>query len=179
VKHPLNLLAVRVAQFGTGVPRRTSELSNKYSIVIRCLETLPEMTVLSSETEAEMPGWERHYETYNFDLPYLVGDLGNGKVTFQADSILESFKEALEDAEISRIQRCPILECRKFYYAARQNTGACAEHLARARVERARDSEKRRQYRENQKKNRKEKTRRKSGTWLEEFKASRPGGKRK
>ena len=57
-----------------------------------------------------------------------------------------AFRAAIEGIEIKRLKRCPIRNCRKIFYATRANTGACRDHLARARVYRGRDPELRRVY---------------------------------
>ncbi len=55
-------------------------------------------------------------------------------------------KPAKMGAGALRIRRCPV--CGRFYYAVRTDRGACDEHLARARVQRGRDPELRRRYKE-------------------------------
>jgi len=64
------------------------------------------------------------------------------------------FKAAIEGIEVKRLKRCYIRNCRKIFYATRKNTGACREHLARARVYRGRDRELRRQYEQTRRINR-------------------------
>ncbi len=65
-----------------------------------------------------------------------------------------AFKAAIEGIEVKRLKRCYIRNCRKIFYATRKNTGACREHLARARVYRGRDRELRRQYEQTRRINR-------------------------
>ncbi len=76
-----------------------------------------------------------------------------GFVHLEEETLLWTiFRAAIEGLEVERLKRCPIRDCRKVFYAMRRNTGACREHLARARVYLAR--ERREQYEQTRRINR-------------------------
>lgn len=139
----LNSLAWRVTRFQTREPQPSAELDALFKTVRNVFEHLHSMTWPS---ETEWLGRSEHYDSVPLAIPYFIEDTGNGRVSFKSDPLLEAFKKALEDTEISRVRRCGL--CGKFYYATRANKGACEEHLARARVERSRDSALRQKYEE-------------------------------
>ena len=69
----------------------------------------------------------------------------NGILKFCSSSLLGDFRAAFTDVELSRLRRCKV--CTAFYYAARENKGACDKHLVLARTWKIRG--KTPEYREN------------------------------
>ena len=105
------------------------------------------MTWPSPETEENEPAWTEHYASVPFAINYSIEDKGDGRVSFEPELILADFMKALEGTEILRVRRCLI--CGRFYYAVRDNKGACDEHLARVRVKLGRDPQLREKYEAN------------------------------
>ncbi len=98
---------------------------------------------------------EHHDPVVDFPLPHrLYQRWGRIVIDPEPLSFAETFRKAIEGLEVARIRRCPVADCGKFFYAVRFNTGACNQHLARARVQRGRDTELRRQYEETRRINR-------------------------
>jgi hypothetical protein len=93
------------------------------------------------------------YDPIDFSVPYVM-TARIGRITSEPYMYVNAFREVIEGLEITRIRRCPIADCGKFFYAVRFNTGACNEHLARVRVQRGRDPELRQQYEETRQINR-------------------------
>jgi len=78
----------------------------------------------------------------------------SGSLTITANFAWNLFLSSINGLDVHRLRRCPFPDCRKIFYAVRANTGACREHLERARVQRGRDPELRRQYEETRRINR-------------------------
>jgi hypothetical protein len=150
--HILGNVANRVTRWGTREPRVTNELLELRRRVTNVFDNASAMT-WPPEDANEPPGAE-HYKEIPFQLDHWIRDRGNGRATFAPDPALASFKEAFEDVELRRIRRCPVEDCGRYFYAVRANTGACSLHLARARMQRVRDPEKRQQYEETRQVNR-------------------------
>jgi len=162
--HPFHHLVQRVTHWGTSDPKFNRELTNLFKSVLSVFERLPDMTRPSRMKEDE-PAWVEHYDSVPFNMTYFIEDNDNGRVRFAPDPLLAEFKKALEGTEISRMRRCPI--CGNFYYAVRDNKGACDKHLARARVERGRDPELRKKYEKNRKRDRAAKVAKAAGKFLD------------
>ncbi len=144
--HPFRHIVEQTTRWRTHEPRPTNELVDLFQFVLDIFERLEGMTWPSPETEADEPPWTEHYDSVPFQMTYSIEDSGDGRVSFQPEPNLSRFKSALEGVEISRVRRCPL--CGKFYYAVRDNKGACDAHLDRARVERGRNPELRAKYEE-------------------------------
>ena len=56
------------------------------------------------------------------------------RLKFSSSSLLQGFQDAFRDVELARLRRCPV--CTGFYYAVRENKGACdnAGHLVLVRT---------------------------------------------
>ncbi len=135
----LQSLAGRVAQ-----NHRVNELVLTFVAVRRLFESLPAMAWPSEPLTARSV---EEYREVLFPMNYWVRDSdGKGRISFDPDPVRHEFMAALAGVEIERIRRCPIDDCGKFFYARPAHKGACDEHVARARVQRGRDPERRQQY---------------------------------
>jgi hypothetical protein len=98
------------------------------------------------------PWNEAECDRVPFSMRMEVGIGEDGLISFDPDPFWLHFQKALHKADPMRVRRCP--HCGNFYFAVRSNTGACNEHLARVRMQRSRDPERRRQYEETRRINR-------------------------
>jgi hypothetical protein len=112
-----------------------------------------EQELYSRDPDGFWTEYDEYYGAVDFSVPYVVS-AWTGRIKSTPYMWANAFREAIENLEIARIGQCPFSDCGKYFYAVRFNTGACKEHLARARVQRGRDPELRRRYEETRRINR-------------------------